>query len=449
MTRRALATLIFTTAFLAIPPAIAVEGSLSPPKCAAQSDNAAPALAYIIASSAAVRAAPSATAELLAYAPIARPLNLFCQQDGWVKVSVIGPVGANGWLRADLAGPELPTRDAALAALRSAQATNFAALRTHSERVLAFDPLDEDNFEAVLQVVRNAGDAEWTQKLERRLAALRAPAVAQGSDEPKVLFIASNGSMRPLARLDGGKLSTFPSIGGSGEAYDKGYRKYVARYFAPGRAYHFYTRGGVEGMAIVQRFSDELEQPMATIRRVAAKAPEANGLLANFTLTERQPDGELAVSPGQQKAALELARSVLKSRSVQRADIARILESQNVAINAIPGQDGAAPVLVMTANLEIPPEKPEQEAQVFRIYTLLLVMEANNQGKYELTHQVFKKASAEGEGATLDFLTHADVNQDGKADLVLREGFYESNGYWILGRQGKGWKELVESNRGN
>jgi hypothetical protein len=45
-------------------------------------------------------------------------------------------------------------------------------------------------------------------------------------------------------------------------------------------------------------------------------------------------------------------------------------------------------------------------------------------------------------------VNYADVNQDGKPELVLREGFYESNSYWILGRQGKGWKELVEPNRG-
>ncbi len=448
MKRSLFATSILVTAFCTHSPLSAAEAASPTQQCAAQPDNPNPTPAYVIASSAAVRAAPSATADLLAYVPIATRIDVLCQQDGWLKVDILASGGFQGWMRANLQGPELPTLEGALAALHAIAPGNVAGLRTQAERVLALDPVDERNHETVLQVLRQAGDAETVRKLEARLAALRSPTVAQGSDEPKVLFIASNGSMRPIARLDGGKLFTFPAIAGSGEEYGKAYRKYVARYFAPGRAYHFYKRGGVEGMALVQRFSDELEEPMSTIRRVAAKAQDESGLLANFTLTERQPDGELAVSPGQQKAALELARSVLKSKNVQRADIARILDSQNVVIKAVPGQDGAAPLLVMTANLEIPPEKPEQEVLVFRIYTLLLVLEANSQGKYEVTHQVFRKASAEGEGTTLDFLTYADVNQDGKPELVLREGFYESNSYWILGRQGKGWKELVEPNRG-
>lgn len=444
MKRSLIATSILAASFLNNSPVSAAEAAAPTPQCAAQPDNPNPASAYVIASSAAVRAAPSATAEMLAYVPIASGLNVLCQQDGWLKVDILASGGFQGWLRANLQGPEAPTLEGALAALHAIAPGNVAALRTQGERVIALDPVDERNYETVLQLLRQAGDAEMVHKLEARLAALRSPTVQQGSDEPKVIFIAANGSMRPIARLEGGKMFTFPSIGGSGEEYGKAYRKYVARYFAPGRAYHFYTRGGADGMALAQRFSDELEQPMATIKRVAAKAPEANGLLTNFTLTERQPDGELAVSPGQQKAALELARSVLKSRGVQRADVPRILESQNVAINAVPGQDGAAPLLVMTAHLEIAPDKPEQEVLS---YTLLLVMEANSQGKYEVAHQVFRKATAEGEGTTLDFLTYADVNQDGKPELVLREGFYEANGYWILGRQGKGWKELVEQSR--
>jgi len=448
MKRSLIATSILATTFLSNFPVTAAEAAAPMPQCAAQPDNANPAFAYVIASSAAVRAAPSATAETLAYLPITTRLNVLCQQDGWLNVDVQATGGFRGWLRANLQGPEEPTLEGALAALHAIAPGNAAALRTQGERVIALDPVNERNYETVLQALRQAGDAETVHKLEARLAALRSPTVAQGSDEPKVIFIATGSSMWPLARLDGGRLFTFPSIGGDGEEYGKAYRKFVARYFTPGRAYHFYTRSGVDGMALVQRFGDELEQPMSTIKRVAAKAPEANGLLTNFPLTERQPDAELAVSPAQQKAALELARSVLKSKGVQKSDIPRILDSQSVAINGVPGQDGAAPVLVMSANLQIPPDKPDQEVLVYRIYTLLLVMEANSQGKYEVTHQVFRKASGESEGTTLEFFTYADVNQDGKPEIVVHEGFYEANGYWVLGRQGKGWKELVDANPG-
>ncbi|KQZ42394.1 SH3 domain-containing protein [Duganella sp. Root1480D1] len=448
MNRSLFATSILATACLTNFPASAAEAAAPTPQCAVQPENPDPAFAYVIASSAAVRAAPSATAELIAYAPIATRLNVLCQQESWLKVDVLASSGFQGWMRANLQGRDMPTIEAALAALHAIGPGNLPALRTQGERVIALDPVAERNYETVLQALRQAGDAETVHKLEARLAALRSPTVAQGSDEPKVIFIADNGNMRPLARLEGSKLFSFPSIGGTGLEYSKDYLSYVARYFAAGRAYHFYTRGGVDGMALAQRFSDELEQPMATIKRVAAKAPGANGLMANFKLTEKQPDGELAASAGQQKAALELARNVLKAKGVQPADIPRILEAEHVAISAVPGQDGAAPVLVLTANLAIPPEKQQQDMLVFRIYTLLLVMEANSQGKYEVAHQVFRKASGESEETTLDFLTYADVNQDGKPELVLREGFYESNGYWILGRQGKAWKELVEANRG-
>ncbi len=445
MRRNALATLLISAAYLAPPPAFAVEGNLSPPKCTAQSDSADPALAYIIASSAAVRTAPSASAELVGYAPIARPLNLFCQQDGWIKVSLDGAQSMNGWLRADLAGAELPTRDAALAALRGAQAGNFTALRIQSERVLAFDPLDEANFETVLQVVRGAGDVEWTHKLERRLAVLRAPTVALAPNEEKLLFAIEGTSMHPVATLVDGKWQGYSTSAGD-DQQRKDDRKFADRYFAMGRAYNFYTHGGVDGMVLAAGGHEAGCSSMAAnFKRAAGKPAVVSGLAANFPLTEQPAGQDLPVADSQKRAVLDVAGTVLKAQGVSAAGMARLLRApagaeQGLVISAVPSPGQPLPLLVASSSYSDPDSGQG--------YSFLLVMEADRNGKYAVSHRYFKKMKTDEDAGAYRLLAYVDIDGDGRQELVLVYNGYESWWYEMLRREGTGWKKLFRGGEG-
>ncbi|MGW8394356.1 hypothetical protein [Pseudoduganella sp. HUAS MS19] len=446
MKRHALATLSITTALLNSPPAVAAEGTLSPPKCAAQSESADPALAYVIASSAAVRSAPSATAELVGYAPIARPLELFCQQDGWIKVTVDGAESMKGWLRADLAGAQLPTRDAALAALRGAQAGNFAALRNQAERVLAFDPLDESNFETVLQVVRSAGDAEWTQKLERRLALLRAPTVTRAPNEEKMLFAVDGEGMSAVARFADGKWHGYSASNGANEEERKNDQKFAGRYFALGRAYNFYARGGVDGMVLAAgRQEMGCSSMAANYKRVGARLAVRSGLAANFALTEQPAGQELSVADAQKRSVLDVAGAMLKAQGVPAAAIARLLRApagneRGLLITAVPAPGQSSPALVASSSYSNP--------ESGQGYSFLLVMEADRGGKYGATHRYFKKMQTEEDAGSYSLLAYVDTDGDGQQELLLAYSGYESWRYEMLQRNGKGWNKLFEGGDG-
>jgi hypothetical protein len=101
MKRSLFASSILVTAFCTHSPLSAAEAAPPTQQCAAQPDNSNPTPAYVIASSAAVRAAPSATADLLAYVPIATRIDVLCQQDGWLKVDILASGGFQGWMRAN------------------------------------------------------------------------------------------------------------------------------------------------------------------------------------------------------------------------------------------------------------------------------------------------------------------------------------------------------------
>ncbi|HEY0588363.1 MAG TPA: hypothetical protein VGD52_19675 [Pseudoduganella sp.] len=447
MKRHALATVILsTTAFLITSPASAVEGNLPPPKCAAQSDGEAPASAYIIASSAAVRAAPSATAELLGYAPIATPLNLFCLQEGWAKVSLTGAMSINGWMRADLAGAELPTRDAALAALRSAQGGNPAALRTQSERVLAFAPLDESNFEAVLQEVRAAGDVEWTQKLERRLALLRAPTVTRAPNEVKLLLAIEGQSMNAVATFTDGMWQGYSASNGDDEEQRKADQKFANRYLSPGRAYNFYARGGVDGMVLSGGRQELSCSSMASdFKRVGGKPAVNRGLAANFPLTEQPAGQDAAATDGQKRAALDVAAAMLKAQGVPAAGIARLMrapagDEPGLVISTVPAPGQTAPILVLSSEYS--------NAESGQGHSFLLVMEMDRSGKYGATHRYFKKMKTYEDGGSYRLLAYVDTDGDGQQELVLAYRGYETWWYEMLQREGKGWKTLFKGGQG-
>jgi hypothetical protein len=344
-----------------------------------------------------------------------------------------------------------PTLGSALHDLATAHP---ATLRRQAERVLALGVLDEQAHEVAITALVNAGEHVLADQAKRRLAALRSPEVVVRPDEPRVIFVADGELMSPMAKLTDGKLEEYPRLSDADESrMEQAMQNFADRYFVPVRAYYHYGRGGGRGIALVRRKEEpSCSSLTASFKLVSAQASPA-GIVTNFPLADGERVPERAPTPAEMRTALELVRSVLVQAHVPAADRTRLLRDARkpggaLTLAAVPLRDSAFPLLVVTSNLEIPPESDRLSAPPYRAYALVLIAQADEHGRYRIDHHELARPGSEQEFNPRRFVTYMDLDQDGSDELVFAGTGYEWWWYEALGRKQGRWSQLVRGGGG-
>jgi hypothetical protein len=248
--------------------------------------------------------------------------------------------------------------------------------------------------------------------------------------EPQALFVKDGAIMSPLARVAAGRIEPFTP------AQD---------YFAAGRAYYLYSAGSA-GKAMVTG-----EKDVGCGRRAGAVqaviGPDANGVLSNFPLGQRQAAARAPTAAEQQLIA-QIARQLLRRQNIPPHYIARMLgkSSQGVqrqeSLAALPLSGNPEPLLFASYTLDWALDNRRGSL------ALSFIAEPNETGIYLVTWRDFDQTEGESGGNTRKFLANADLNGDGSEELVLSATGNERWWYEVLSRVGGKWTVAASSPAG-
>ena len=205
----------------------------------------------------------------------------------------------------------------------------------------------------------------------------------------------------------------------------------------PGQRVQLNQAGMRVGEARVERLQIEERQGCSEGSHavLAPPLPGTNGGTALVTTrplkdlgTERAATATTTASRAQQDAARDVARTILARHQAPAAALADALAALRVSVVQVERQGG--PILVASSHVE------NQD----NVQTLFFVAERAPQSTYTATYEEFFRGGA-GASALMemDFVDHADLDDDGVAELVYAYAGYEWSGYGVLKRRAGGW----------
>ncbi|MET4731181.1 hypothetical protein ABIE09_005005 [Lysobacter enzymogenes] len=386
---------------------------------------------YVAVTGAFMRPVPRADGGLVARIPIASPVQIECERDGWVRASAEQPAPSIGWIRADLLQAKAPT----LASLNADYAAAAPDQRkTVAERLVALAPYQARGHQQLIDALTAAGDAEGARKAAAIRDRLLDPKPERLSGEPKLLFVVERGYVAPVARI---------GEDGRYQEADAG-----ARYFPPLRGLYFFRNGGADGVAQVldEALSDVTGEAHVRIAPATARSEQARGLASNFAATAAKPAAAAAVPAAARKAAEDALRAGLRQQKVERAQIERALKAKpdherDLGLELHSFDAGSAgPVTVATVVWNLPPAGPDQgETSV----AASAILEGDGKGGYRVAGS--QSDSSAGDALeTPRFFERLDLDGDSVPELIFQVGQYEGVNYQIWSRKSGQWKRVYQ-----
>lgn len=207
----------------------------------------------------------------------------------------------------------------------------------------------------------------------------------------------------------------------------------TAQSLEPGQRVQLHQAGARIGEARVERLQiDEgqgcSEGSHAVLAPPLAGAGNAAALVTTRALKDLGAERAPAATEADRLAAREVARTILARHHAPPAALADTLAA--LRVSAVRIERAGRPLLVVSSHIE-----NEDNVQ-----TLFFVAERDAQGAYAATHEEFFRGGA-GASALMemDFVAHADLDDDGVAELVYAYAGYEWSGYGVLKRAAGGW----------
>jgi hypothetical protein len=241
---------------------------------------------------------------------------------------------------------------------------------------------------------------------------------ARPAEANLVLVLQAPDRAFPLALVRGGTFAPF---------------ELTAESLQPGQRVQLHQAGARIGEARVDRLQIEERQGCSEGSHAVLAPPLPGASNATALVTTRplkDPDVEraTAATEADRLAARTVARTILARHQAPAAALADTLAALRVSVLRI--ERGGQPVLVVSSHTE------NQD----NVQTLFFVAERNAQGAYAATHEEFFRGGA-GASALMemDFVDHADLDDDGVAELVYAYAGYEWSGYGVLKRAAGGW----------
>lgn len=206
----------------------------------------------------------------------------------------------------------------------------------------------------------------------------------------------------------------------------------TAESLQPGQRVQLHRAGARIGEARVDHLQIEERQACsegshAVLTPPLTGASDATALVTTRPLKDPGVERATAATEADRLAARDVARTILARHQVPAAALADTLAA--LRVSALRIERGGQPVLVVSSHIE------NQD----NVQTLFFVAERNAQGAYAATHEEFFRGGA-GASALMemDFVDHADLDDDGIAELVYAYAGYEWSGYGVLKRAAAG-----------
>jgi hypothetical protein len=286
-------------------------------------------------------------------------------------------------------------------------------------------------------------------------AALLAASLHAAAQDTKAIFVYSAGTMTPLAQLTPQGIRNFgPKNGDDDEA-----NRWFAPWFAAGRSYHYLGNDGARGTGTsAGPFSDA---GLSVAAEITLDGPSgAEGLLTNFPLPDKVHVFARPASAHLDKISQRIARGVLLRQGVapDLADKA-LAGTGNAAGNArtpayaIPTHGHTPAMIVSSYAWDSTDAAYAQNQQPVRDtpfvgFTLTLILEADSAQRYHASHVIFQRADSESTMSYFDFFTTADLDGDGRDEIILKGSGYEWWWYEIFGKRKSHWKSLAAGGGG-
>ena len=286
-------------------------------------------------------------------------------------------------------------------------------------------------------------------------AALLATSLHAAAQNTKAIFVYSGGTMTPLAQVTPQGIRNFgPKNGDDDEA-----NRWFAPWFATGRSYRYFGNDGTRGTGTsTGPFSDAGLSVAAEIKLDIAS--DAEGLLTNFPVPGDARYVARPASARQDQISQRIARGVLL-----RHGVAPELADKALAGTGNPAGIARTPVYALPAHGRTPaaiissyawdstdaayaqkqqptPDKP------FIGFTLTLILEADSAQRYHTSHVIFQRADSESSMSYFDFFAAADLDGDGRDEIILKGSGYEWWWYEIFGKRKARWKSVAAGGGG-
>ncbi|HEU4884361.1 MAG TPA: hypothetical protein VFT45_19045 [Longimicrobium sp.] len=214
--------------------------------------------------------------------------------------------------------------------------------------------------------------------------------------------------------------------------------RFYARWMRPGTRYEVLSRGERIGTATLREVRDGGCFGMALPGTLDTGRTLNEGWqgLAGEGLPEQRDAPWLREVTAEEKRRLDrMAAALFDAHGIRVAERTR----GDTATAALIGHPNARPVLVASYALKT-------EDALFRQAALLVIAEDGDDG-YRPAYAWFHEAS-EADVESRELIDAADLDGDGQAELVVRNGFYESWSFTILTRSPMGWVEVYSGGGG-
>jgi hypothetical protein len=213
---------------------------------------------------------------------------------------------------------------------------------------------------------------------------------------------------------------------------------FEARWMMPGRRYEVLSRGERIGGVTLGAAEEAGCFGMGVRGTLDVRGTLGEGWqgLAGEGLPEQRDAPWLREVTAEEKRTLDrLATALFDAHGIQLAGRTR----GDTSTAALIGHPNARPVLVASYALK-------REDAIFRQAALLVIAEDSDDG-YRPAYAWFHEA-AEAEVESRELIDAADLDGDGQAELVVRNGYYESWSFTILMRTPAGWMEVYRGGGG-
>jgi hypothetical protein len=268
---------------------------------------------------------------------------------------------------------------------------------------------------------------------------LRTPASAAAQPDVRGILFAAGVSEDGTAHLEPvAALLTNGFMHPADDPEQEGIDASTARWMTPGRRYEVLWRGeriGSVTLRAVEQAGCFGLGASGTLDVRPALGQAWQGL-AGEGLPEQRDAPWLREASAEEKRGLDgMAAALFAAHGIRLAGRTR----GDTAMAALIGHPNARPVLVASYALET-------EDAIFRKAALLVIAEDGDDG-YRPAYTWFHEG-IESDVESRELVDAADLDGDGQAELVVRNGFYESWTYAILTRTPAGWVEVYSGGGG-